>query len=158
MRATGGAALAAVATESVSAYRAAMNVHALHDGAAAAFRLVSAANNYIAETQPWALAKDPGRAEGLNGVLADTAEAVRIAATLLSPIMPSSSVEILRRLGDDRPLKERRLDADTAWRSTGERQILNAGALWPRIEAEKGVVNRTDQSQKPADAPATQAC
>jgi methionyl-tRNA synthetase len=134
-----------------------MNVHALHDGAAAAFRLVSAANNYIAETQPWALAKDPAQAERLNGVLADTAEAVRIAATLLSPIMPSSSAEILRRLGDDRPLKERRLDADAAWRSTGERQILNAGALWPRIEADKGVVNVTDQSQKPSDAPATQA-
>jgi methionyl-tRNA synthetase len=151
IRATGGGALAAVATESVSAYRAAMNVHALHDGAAAAFRLVSAANNYIAETQPWALAKDPAQAERLNGVLADTAEAVRIAATLLSPIMPSSSAEILRRLGDDRPLKERRLDADTAWRSTGERQILNAGALWPRIEADKGAVNVTDE-QKPAGA------
>jgi len=157
IRATGGGALAAIATESVSAYRAAMDVHALHDGAAAAFRLVSAANNYIAETQPWALAKDPAQAERLNGVLADTAEAVRIAATLLSPIMPSSSVEILRRLGDDRPLKERRLDTDASWRSTGERQILNAGALWPRIEAEKGVVNVTDQSQTPPDAPATQA-
>ena len=152
IRATGGGALAAVATESVSAYRAAMNVHALHDGAAAAFRLVSAANNYIAETQPWALAKDPAQAERLNGVLADTAEAVRIAATLLSPIMPSSSAEILRRLGDDRPLKERRLDTDASWRSTGERQILNAGALWPRIEAEKAGVNVTEET-KPVDAP-----
>ena len=73
----------AIAAESVAAYRAAMNVHALHEGAAAAFRLVSAANNYIAETQPWALAKDPAKADRLNGVLADTAEAVRIAATLL---------------------------------------------------------------------------
>ena len=61
-----------------------MDVHALHEGAAAAFRLVSAANNYIAETQPWALAKDPAQADRLNGVLADTAEAVRIAATLLA--------------------------------------------------------------------------
>ena len=84
---------------------ASMDVHALHEGAAAAFRLVSAANNYIAETQPWALAKDPAQADRLNGVLADTAEAVRIAATLLAPIMPSSATEILRRLGDDRPLK-----------------------------------------------------
>ena len=126
-------------------------MHALHEGAAAAFRLVSAANNYIAETQPWALAKDPAQADRLNGVLADTAEAVRMAATLLAPIMPSSSTEILRRLGDDRPLKDRRLDADASWRSTGEKQILNAGALWPRIEAEKGVVNVTDE-QKPAGA------
>ena len=147
VRATGGGALAGIAAEAVSAYRAAMDVHALHDGAAAAFRLVSAANNHIAETQPWALAKDPAQAERLNGVLADTAEAVRIAATLLAPIMPSSSIEILRRLGDDRPLQERRFDREAQWRSSGEKQILNAGALWPRIEADKGVVNVSEQNQ-----------
>ena len=152
VRATGGGSLAATAADSVSAYRAAMNAHALHEGAAAAFRLVSAANNYIAETQPWALAKDPAKADLLNGALADTAEAVRIAATLLAPIMPSSAAEILRRLGDDRPLKERRLDIDTTWRTSGEKQVLNAGALWPRIEAEKGVVNVTEEI-KPANAP-----
>mgnify|MGYP001355733839 CR=1 FL=1 len=153
VKATGGGALAAIAAESVSTYRSAMDVHALHDGAAAAFRLVSAANNHIAETQPWALAKDPAQADRLNGVLADTAEAVRIAATLLAPIMPSSSIEILRRLGDDRPLKDRRLDQDTQWRSSGEKLVLNAGALWPRIDADRGVVNVTDQNQNPPAVP-----
>jgi methionyl-tRNA synthetase len=147
LRATGGGSLAGVAAESVASYRAAMNGHALHDGAAAAFRLISAANNYIAETQPWALAKDPAKADQLNGVLADTAEAVRIAATLLSPIMPASSVEILRRLGDDKPLADRRLDSETSWRTSGEKQILNAGALWPRIEAEKVGANVTDENK-----------
>jgi methionyl-tRNA synthetase len=145
--ATGGGVLAGVAAESITAYRKSMDVHALHEGAAWAFRLVSAANNYIAETQPWSLAKDPAQADRLNGVLADTAEAVRIAALMLSPIMPASSNEILRRLGDDRPQKDRRLD-DAAWRTSGERQILNAGALWPRIEADKGVVSVTDETPK----------
>lgn len=154
IRATGGGALAAIAAESVSAYTAAMQAHALHDGAAAAFRLISAANNFIAEQQPWALAKDPANADQLNGVLAESTEAVRIAATLLAPIMPASSTEILRRLGDDRPLKDRRLGADTAWRSSGEKQLLNAGALWPRIEAEQGAATVTDQTQKPAETPA----
>ncbi|HEX6162402.1 MAG TPA: methionine--tRNA ligase [Vicinamibacterales bacterium] len=150
IRATGGGALASIAADSVAAYQAAMNVHALHEGAAAAFRLVSAANNFIAEKQPWSLAKDPANSEQLNGVLADSAEAVRIAATLLAPIMPSSSTEVLRRLGDDRPLKERRLDVDASWRSSGDRQILNAGALWPRIEAEKGPVNVTEEQKQGA--------
>ena len=144
-----------------------MEVHALHEGAAAAFRLISAANNYIAETQPWALAKDPAQADRLNGVLADTSEAVRIAATLLLPIMPGSACEILRRLGDECPLSERRLDTAAAWRTSGERQILNAGALWPRIEAEKGVIvtedNKAGEVSKATEgapatgAPATQA-
>ena len=162
VKATGGGALAGIAAEVSSAYRKAMDVHALHEGTAAAFRLVSAANNFIAETQPWSLAKDPAKADQLNGALADIAEAVRIAATLLLPVMPTASQEILRRLGDSRPLKDRRLDADTAWRSTGEKQILNAGALWPRLEAEKGVT--VTEEQKPAGAsgassaaPATQA-
>jgi methionyl-tRNA synthetase len=140
LSATGGGALAAVAAESVSAYRSAMDAHALHEGAAAAFRVISAANNFIAETQPWALAKDAAQADRLNGVLAECAEAVRIAATLLAPIMPSSAAEILRRLGDDRPLKDRRLDQDATWRSTGEKTILNAGALWPRIEIDAGAL------------------
>ena len=150
---TGGGALAGVAAENVAAYRSSMEVHALHEGAAAAFRLVSAANNYIAETQPWSLAKDPAQAGRLNGVLADTAEAVRIAALMLLPIMPSSSNEILRRLGDERPQKDRRLD-DAAWRTSGDRQILNAGALWPRIEADRGTVTVTDETSKPAQATA----
>ncbi|MGE0862718.1 MAG: methionine--tRNA ligase subunit beta, partial [Vicinamibacterales bacterium] len=124
------------------------------EGAAAEIRLVSAANNYIAETQPWALAKDPANADRLNGVLADTAEAVRIAAVLLSPVMPSSATEILRRLGDSTPAAARRLDQDTAWRSSGEKQVLNAGALWPRIEADKGVVTVTDETPKAPEAAA----
>jgi len=146
--------LASSAETYVSSYRAAMDVHALHDGAAAAFGLISAANNYIAETEPWRLAKDSSRADELSGVLWDLSEAVRIGATLLAPIMPSSAGEILRRFGDDRPLKDRRLDVDASWRSSGERQILNAGALWPRIEADKGVVNVSDETQKSAEAPA----
>ena len=32
----------------------------MHEGAAAAFRLIDAANEYIADTAPWALAKDAG--------------------------------------------------------------------------------------------------
>ena len=155
VRAASGGALAAIAEDSVKAYRNAMNVHALHDGAAAAFRLVSAANNFIAETQPWSLAKDPSQADRLNGVLADLAEGVRIAATLLAPIMPASATEILRRLGDDRPLRERRLDADAVWRSSGEKQIENAGALWPRIEGDKGVTV-TEQNQGAQSAQSAQ--
>ena len=150
--ATGGP-LAKVAAEQVAAYKTAMDGLALHDGAAAAFRLVSAANEYIAETQPWALAKDPTRAARLNEVLADSAEAVRIAAVLLSPIMPAASAEIARRMGDARPPNQWRLDADTTWRTSVERQILNAGALWPRIEADKGVVTVSDEAPK-AEAPA----
>jgi methionyl-tRNA synthetase len=153
LKASSGGALARVAAESVRAYREAMNEHALHDGVAAAFGLVSAANEFIAETQPWSLAKkadDPGR---LDSVLYDVTETVRIAAVLLAPVIPSSATEILRRLGESRQVSELGLDPDTAWRASGERQVLNAGALWPRIE-DKGVINVSD-AQPVSDPPAS---
>ena len=130
----GSERLAAVASQAVADYRAAMGRLALHDGVAAAFRIVDAANLFIADTQPWALAKDEAQSTRLTSVLAECAEAVRIAALLLLPVMPSSATEILRRVGDPRRLEEFRL-SDAQWRTSGEKHILNEGPLWPRKEA-----------------------
>jgi methionyl-tRNA synthetase len=147
-RLVGGAAprsLADKAAAAVARYRRAMDRLALHEGAAAAFDLINAANVFIAETQPWALARDPARADELSAVLYDSAEAVRIAALLLLPIMPASAAEVLRRMGETRDASSLRLDADTAWRRDGDKQILNAGALWPRLEADpKGATTVTE--------------
>jgi methionyl-tRNA synthetase len=153
-----GGRLATVATESVGAYRVAMDAFRLHDGAAAAFRLVSAANEFIADTQPWALAKDPAQADRLASVLAEASEAVRVAAVLLAPIMPSSAAEVARRMGDPRPVSDWRLDVDTTWHAAGDRQILNAGPMWPRIE-DGGAATVSDQSRAPeaTGAPAAPA-
>jgi methionyl-tRNA synthetase len=123
--------LDAIATEALRDYRRAMERLALHDGVAAAFRLVDAANLFIAETQPWALAKDDAQAGRLTRVLAEAAEAVRVAAILLSPMMPSSTAEILRRMGETVAPKDIRL-SDAAWRRSGEKRVLNEGPLWPR--------------------------
>jgi methionyl-tRNA synthetase len=126
--------LAAVARQALQDYKQSMERLALHDGVAAAFRIVDAANLFIAETQPWALAKDEAHAERLTRVLSEAAEAVRIAAILLSPVMPSSTTEILRRIGETKAAKDIRLD-DAEWRTSGEKRILNEGPLWPRKEA-----------------------
>jgi methionyl-tRNA synthetase len=125
--------LANVAARAVADYRRAMDGFMLHDGTAAAFRIVDAANLFIADTQPWALAKDPANADRLTSVLADAAEAVRIAAVLLLPVMPSAAAEILRRIGETQSAARLHLDRDATWR-TGEKRILNEGPLWPRRE------------------------
>jgi methionyl-tRNA synthetase len=138
--------LAAIAASAVSDYRAAMDRLALHEGVAAAFRIIDAANLFIADTQPWALAKSDPSGERLTGVLAEVAEAVRIAAILLQPVMPSSSAEILRRLGS----AERVSLGDAAWQAA-EKRIVNEGPLWPRRELEKGATIVSDTSnQSPA--------
>jgi methionyl-tRNA synthetase len=114
-------------------YRKAMDSFALHEGAAAAYRLIDATNEFIAATAPWTLAKDPASADRLTQVLFDTAEAIRLAAVLLEPIMPSSSREILRRVGAN--VEGLNLDRDGRWRADGERKLLQEGPLWPRREA-----------------------
>jgi methionyl-tRNA synthetase len=140
--------LADVATKALDDYRNAMDRFALEGGAAAAFRIVDAANEYIAETEPWALARDEKNAARLSQVLFDVAEAVRVAATLLLPIIPKSATEILRRAGETTPADRIRLDS-AAWRNEGERVIAKGDNLWPRIER----TTVTDQPANPASAP-----
>jgi methionyl-tRNA synthetase len=138
--------LAGVAEAAVSEYKAGMDVFALERGAAAAFRVIDAANEYVAETEPWALARDEAQAARLSQVLFDLAESVRVAAILLTPFIPKSATEILRRVG----ASDSTLLAQAAWRNEGERRIQKGAALWPRIER----TTVTDQPAKPAVTPA----
>jgi methionyl-tRNA synthetase len=140
--------LAGVAADALAEYREQMDAFALEGGAAAAFRIVDAANEYIASTEPWALARDPGQAARLSQVLFDVAEAVRVAAVLLLPVMPRSAAEILRRVGETTPAESIRLE-HAAWRADGERVIIKAAALWPRVDTtEKS--RSTPVEEKPA--------
>src|SRR5262249_33247346 len=138
----------------VAAYREAMDSYALHDGAAAAFHLIDATNQFITETAPWQMAKDRGAADRLTQVLFDAAEAIRVAAILLTPIMPASAAEILKRVGarSDEPL---RLERDGRWRHDGERTLTQQAALWPRKEQTTVTDQPTSRpSSGPAPAPA----
>jgi methionyl-tRNA synthetase len=125
--------LAQVSTDVVAHYGLMMDSLALEAGAAAAFRIVDAANAYIAETEPWALARDDKNAARLSQVLFDVAEAVRITAILLLPIMPRSATEILRRVDGSGDVTL----TDAAWRNHGERVIAKGDSLWPRIEPDR---------------------
>ena len=140
--------LAGIARDCVVDYRASMDAFALEGGAAAAFRLVDAANEYIASTEPWAIARDAGRADELSQVLFDVAEAIRIAAILLLPIMPRSSAEILRRVGETRA--DVRL-SDAEWRNEGERAIAKGDAMWPRSETSPELGRRASQRSARVD-------
>ncbi len=147
--------LAAVASESLAAYAAAMDRFALEAGVAAAFRIVDAANEYIASTEPWAIARDPERADELSRVLFDVAEAVRIAAVLLLPVIPSSAAEILRRVGESTPAEQIRLE-HAAWRE-GERTVLKGEAMWPRVATPVAAAGEPSaaQSNGPSESKST---
>ena len=146
--------------EVASAYRQAMDTFAIHEAAAAVFRLIDATNVHITETAPWLLAKDPAAAGRLTQVLFDAAEAIRLAGVLLSPIMPASSREMLRRVGAE--FDGLNLDRDGRWRPDGERVLAQSSALWPRFDVKKQskeiIVTEnapTSEPHAPASAPAS---
>ncbi|MEY2410177.1 MAG: methionyl-tRNA synthetase [Verrucomicrobiota bacterium] len=61
--------------------------------------LVTRANQYVDQTAPFKLAKDPAQASRLDEVLYNLAETCRILAVLLFPFMPGTSGKIYAQLG-----------------------------------------------------------
>ena len=126
--------LAAHADGAVRRYQEAMDAFALHRGIAAAFELIDSTNEFIASVQPWAVAKDMSRAAELDQQLYDVGEAIRIAALLLWPVMPTSCTKILARIGETRDVATLRLVSDTQWSTSLARVVTKGDPLWPRLD------------------------
>lgn len=127
--------LADIGKKAAATYRAAMDSLALDAGVRAAFGVVDATNEYIASSEPWTLARSEETQRALDQVLWSAAEGLRIAAVMLSPVMPGSAAEILRRLGvAETEATTPRFERDLAVRASGERTLTRAAALWPRLE------------------------
>ncbi len=101
--------------------------------------LVRAVNRYLEQKAPWKLAKDTSKKEELATVLFVSAEAVRIALSFLSPVIPTKSREGLAMLGTS--LEGVR---DLAWgKFQGGEKFGEGSALFPRI---------VEETQKPEAA------
>lgn len=101
--------------------------------------LVRAVNRYLEQKAPWKLAKEASKKEELATVLFVSAEAVRIALSFLSPVIPTKSREGLAMLGTS--LEGVR---DLAWgKFQGGEKFGEGSALFPRI---------VEETQKPEAA------
>ncbi len=95
--------------------------------------LVTKANQFVETAAPWKLDKQPEAAAQLDQVLAALADALRIAAILLAPFLPSVAGEIWRQLGctgEMRFADAARWGLLPAWQALGPHPIL-----FPRAEA-----------------------
>jgi methionyl-tRNA synthetase len=92
------------ADDALARYRDRMDSLLLHEGAAAAFSMVSEANGFIVQHAPWKLAKDPERAAELDSVLASLVRVLGFSAVLLSPFMPEKMAALWERLGSGGPM------------------------------------------------------
>ena len=71
----------------------------LNDALANVLGYVNRINSYLEQGAPWSLAKQKGRQREVETILYTAAEALRLAATLLWPVMPERIAELWRRLG-----------------------------------------------------------
>lgn len=98
-------------------------------------KLVSRANKYIDETEPWLLAKDEQNKERLAAVMYNLAESIRVALILLSPAMPTLMERANRQLEIFSDIKMVNWDEAGQWGlCPAGSQVKKAEALFPRID------------------------
>lgn len=122
----------------------------LNNALAEIFKVISRANKYIDETQPWILGKDESKKARLASVLYNLLEAIRISTTLLSCFMPSTMPKVWKQIGADSSL--------ITYENAGKFGVLpetvtvhKGEPLFPRIDVEKEIDELNALIQKQAD-------
>jgi len=103
--------------------------------------LLSAVDKFIVEQAPWTLAKkqESESQAKLDRALYTSAEALRVATALLSPILPESCANIWTQLGMPVPLESVRLDSLAWGQLRAGQKIGPIAAVFPRIEAKPAI-------------------
>ncbi len=109
----------------------------LHKALMAVWELVSAANKYIVENEPWTLAKDPAKREKLVAIMYRLLEALRAVAILVSPFMPQAAEKILQTIGLD---AKEKYDLNVIRKNVplpDGSALVRGQSLFPRVDTEK---------------------
>ncbi len=107
----------------------------------ALWQFIGRINKYLVETQPWVLAGKPDEASRakLSTVLYTSAEAVRLSAVLLYPVIPRSAQKLWAQLGFTGVLENQRFK-DLAWGGLPAGQKTGAAqAIFPRLDKKETV-------------------
>ncbi len=146
------------AERAVAQWRTAFEDLRLNDAAEAIRGLLGAIDSYIAVKEPWKLAKAEGVTSALQRIHHNTLEGLRIAGTLLAPIVPRTAAEVLARVGAATRIEELGPE-DLTWGRLPLGAPLTVGPpLFPRADAKAYFQAKeptvTDTTEKPAPPPA----
>ena len=145
--------LKAVVTGTARKVTECMDALRVADALTEIFALFRRCNKYIDETMPWALAKDPDRADRLSEVLYNLVESISIGANLLKPFLPETAARILKQLNaPERELGN--LDRFGAY-SSGTKVTEKPEILFARIDPTviAGQIEAIEEAQRAASAP-----
>ncbi|MBI2131881.1 MAG: methionine--tRNA ligase [Candidatus Tectomicrobia bacterium] len=128
------AALRLSAGEAVERYIRHMEATNFQEALKAAWQVIAAANKYLDSSAPWALAKEK-KLERLDTVLYYAAASARLAAVLVSPVMPGTAEKMARQLGLPQDWLERTFAHVPALENLPEVLDTKLGQpIFPRIE------------------------
>ncbi len=109
----------------------------LHKALMAVWELISAANKYIVENEPWSMAKNPANQDKLVAIMYRLLEALRAIAILISPFMPQAAGKILNHIGLE---ASQRMNLDVIRLNEplpAGNELTRGESLFPRVGAEK---------------------
>ncbi len=118
------------ARRAMSGWQDALNRLDLRGAAESAWTLVSAANGYIVQRAPWAMAK-AGQDKDLDDVLASLARALDRLAVMIHPYMPEKAAQLGRALGLDVDLSGAGFDLSTNTTVAGQ-LVQKPETLFPK--------------------------
>jgi methionyl-tRNA synthetase len=102
----------------------------------AVWEIVTRANQYLVEKEPWKVIKDESRRAEVGAVLYASAETLRILAVLIRPIMPMAAAKLWSQLGVNEPLEAQRLPEAARWGALVPGTTTTKGeALFPRLDS-----------------------
>lgn len=102
------------------------------------FKVVSRANKYIDETEPWVLGKDESKKARLATVLYNLLETIRICSGLLSPFMPKTMPKVWEQIGA-KPEDVEYNTLGTFGKLPANVTVHKGEVLFPRIDIEKEI-------------------
>jgi methionyl-tRNA synthetase len=124
------------------------------------WELISRVNKYIVENEPWAIAEKPSEARKLDSVLFHAAEALRLIAILVAPVIPKTAQSLWEQLGLDGKIVQARL-AELRWSDELAGKTIRGGpSLFPRLDAKevlKKMESLSEQQQELKSETATPA-
>jgi methionyl-tRNA synthetase len=140
---TADQSLIAIAGELRRRVDAALERLAPNEALAAIWALVAAANRYVADVQPWVLAKRRAESAETEARLATTlynlVEALRLVAQALAPLLPTTAAAIADQLGIA-------LDTDGSWDAAltwggypAGTVVRPGGVLFPKLELAEAI-------------------
>lgn len=127
-----------VAQAALAQYHKLMDELRFSDALDQVWKIVSRANKYIDETEPWNLAKDPAKKDQLDAVMAHLAESLRLIALLIQPVMTHAPLQIFGQLGLDHENDDHKL---VQWGAlpAGVKVVEQGTPIFPRLDTEEEV-------------------